>query len=77
MPKFDSDTSYFSIVIESIISAITLIIALAWNKAIKELIGEIKYLNTYGSLIYAILITAIGVSAIRMVLSFNKFGKFK
>ena len=45
MPTFDNDTSYSSIVIDSVISAITLVIALAWNKAIKELIVKITYLN--------------------------------
>ena len=72
MPTFDNDTTYSSIVIDSIISAITLVIALAWNKAIKELISKMKFLDAYGTIIYAILVTLIGVSSIRILLTVNK-----
>ena len=78
MPTFDNDTSYSSIVIDSVISAITLVIALAWNKAIKELIVKITYLDSYGVILYAVLVTLIGVFTIRTLLSFNKrLGNFK
>ena len=78
MPTYDNDSSYSSIVIDSIISAITLVIALAWNKAIKEVVSKIKHLDAYGTIIYAVLVTAIGVSTIRVLLSVNKrLGNFK
>lgn len=72
MPTYDNDSTYSSIVIDSVISAVTLVIALAWNKAIKELVDKIKHIDTYGALIYAISITIIGVSAIRVLLILNK-----
>ena len=78
MPTYDNDSTYSSIVIDSIISAITLVIALAWNKAIKEVVSKFKYLDAYGTIIYAILVTIIGVSTIRILLTINKrLGNFK
>lgn len=68
MPTYDNDDTYSSIVISSVISAITLVIALAWNKAIKDLVDKIKY----GAIAYAIIVTIVGISAIRILLTLKK-----
>ena len=62
-----TDDSFKKILVKHLSQSITLVIALAWNSAVKQIISEIPVLKSLGLVIYALILTVLGVITIRIL----------
>ena len=67
------DDSFKRVLIKHLSKSITLVIALAWNSAIKQIISEIPILRSHGLIVYAFVLTILGVMAIKVMDKADKF----